>query len=132
MKTRLALLASLAFLSLRAAADTGAAAGPIIYPGTPAAAASSHTEGAGYSVTAAIFIIGCASAGVWLWLRSRRAGPGASARGERKLAIAETRPLGNRQYLVVAAYEGRKYLLGVCPGRIDLLSYLDTEGPPRA
>jgi flagellar protein FliO/FliZ len=32
--------------------------------------------------------------------------------------------LGNRQFLVVAEYEGRKMLLGVCPGRIELLSEL--------
>jgi len=46
------------------------------------------------------------------------------AKGSRKLAVMETRMLGNRQFLVVAEYEGRKMLLGVCPGRIDLLSEL--------
>ncbi len=45
-------------------------------------------------------------------------------KGERKLQISETRMLGNRQFLVVAEYEGRKMLLGVCPGRIDYLSTL--------
>ena len=50
-------------------------------------------------------------------------------REARKLTVAETRSLGNRQYLVVADYEGRKFLLGVCPGRIDLLSSLDGSGP---
>jgi flagellar protein FliO/FliZ len=43
----------------------------------------------------------------------------------RSLAIDETRSLGNRQYLVVASYEGKKFLIGVCPGRIDMLSSLD-------
>ena len=45
-------------------------------------------------------------------------------KGERKLEITETRMLGNRQFLVVAAYEDRKILIGVCPGRIDYLCTL--------
>ena len=45
-------------------------------------------------------------------------------KGERKLEISETRMLGNRQFLVVATYEDRKVLLGVCPGRIDYLCSL--------
>ena len=50
-------------------------------------------------------------------------------RDVRKLAIDETRSLGSRQYLVVASYEGKKLLLGVCPGRIDLLTPLDSPSP---
>jgi flagellar protein FliO/FliZ len=46
----------------------------------------------------------------------------------RALAVDETRSLGNRQYLVVASYEGKKFLLGVCPGRIEMLSALDGSG----
>lgn len=45
-------------------------------------------------------------------------------KGERKLVISEARTLGNRQFLIVAEYENRKMLLGVCPGRIDYLSTL--------
>jgi flagellar protein FliO/FliZ len=48
-------------------------------------------------------------------------------KGARKLNVAETRMLGNRQFLVVAEYEGRKMLLGVCPGRIELLSDLGAQ-----
>jgi len=48
---------------------------------------------------------------------------------EKKLHIEETRSLGHRQYLVVAEYEGRRFLLGVCPGRIDYLSGLEREHP---
>ncbi len=50
-------------------------------------------------------------------------------KGERKLEIAETRMLGNRQFLVVAAYEDRKILIGVCPGRIDYLCTLAGAEP---
>jgi flagellar protein FliO/FliZ len=130
VKFPLALLAALTLLSLPLAADPVAAPGTVIYPGTPPAAASGHPETTGISVTAAIFIIGCAGLGGWLWWKGRRGAP-ALARGGR-LAIAETRPLGNRQYLVVAAYDGKKFLLGVCPGRIDLLAPLDAGAPPAA
>lgn len=51
------------------------------------------------------------------------------AKGARKLQISETRMLGNRQFLVVAEYEDRKMLIGVCPGRID---YLATLSAPEA
>lgn len=47
------------------------------------------------------------------------------ARGVRKLNVEETRALGQRQFLAVVEYEGRKMLLGVCPGRIDYLCPLD-------
>jgi flagellar biogenesis protein FliO len=49
-------------------------------------------------------------------------------KGERKLVISEARTLGNRQFLIVAEYENRKMLLGVCPGRIDYLSTLSAGG----
>jgi flagellar protein FliO/FliZ len=50
-------------------------------------------------------------------------------RGDRKLNISETRGLGARQFLVVAEYENRKMLLGVCPGRIDYLCTLSAAEP---
>lgn len=63
------------------------------------------------------------AAGGWvLWNRIRGRGP--AALGGRQLTIAETKSLGNRQFLVVASYQDQKFLLGVCPGRIDLLSSL--------
>jgi flagellar protein FliO/FliZ len=66
----------------------------------------------------------CAAAGGVVWFRRRQ--PGAiNSRAAKKLSIAESRPLGNRQHLVVADYAGRKFLLGVCPGRIDMLTALD-------
>lgn len=72
----------------------------------------------------------CLGGAAWVFWH-RRQGTGAAVRGaERRLAILETRSLGNRQHLVVADYAGRKFLLGVCPGRIDLLAPLDPAGPP--
>ena len=45
---------------------------------------------------------------------------------EGKLNIAESRMLGNRQYIMVVEYEDNKILLGVGPGKIDYLGiYLE-------
>lgn len=45
-----------------------------------------------------------------------------------KILIADTCPLGNRQYLVVAQYGKEKHLIGVNPNAISHLSKLeDTE-----
>jgi flagellar protein FliO/FliZ len=70
-------------------------------------------------------------AGVWFLWRGRRQSGGRASKG--KLSVAETRSLGNRQYLVVAAYGEKKYLIGVCVGRISLLAPLDdVANPPSA
>jgi flagellar biogenesis protein FliO len=55
-------------------------------------------------------------------------GLGGGGRGTRKLHVEETRGLGQRQFLAVVEYEGRKMLLGVCPGRIDYLCPLEDRG----
>ena len=70
-----------------------------------------------------VFGLLLAGAGGWIVWRKCRGVP--VGRDLRSLAIDETRSLGNRQYLVVASYEGKKFLIGVCPGRIDMLSPLD-------
>jgi flagellar protein FliO/FliZ len=44
-----------------------------------------------------------------------------------ELDILETRPLGGRQFLLVARVGQEKFLLGVCPGRIDYLCPLSSE-----
>jgi flagellar protein FliO/FliZ len=70
-------------------------------------------------------ILGVALAGVGGWFVWRNRQRTAGATNLRALAIDETKSLGNRQYLVVASYEGKRFLLGVCPGRIDMLTSLD-------
>lgn len=129
MRAAFSVLAGLSLLCLRLPAETQAAAGSVIYPGTPPVEAS-RPEASGPSVTAIVFIVALAGAGGWLWWRGRRGTPISGLRPDRRLAIAETRSLGNRQYLVVAAYDGRKFLLSVCPGRIELLAPLDPGAPP--
>jgi flagellar protein FliO/FliZ len=72
----------------------------------------------------------CAGAGAWFLWRGRRQAGARSLKGS--LTVAESRSLGNRQYLVVAAYGKQKFLIGVCAGRISLLSPLEESdrSPP--
>jgi flagellar protein FliO/FliZ len=104
--------------------------GGIIYPSsatTRAEAAAGH--GSGYNAVLGLAFV-LAVAGGWLFWRGRTSPRGTLA--VRKLAIAETKSLGNRQYLVVASYDDRKYLLGVCPGRIELLTPLEATPPAKS
>ena len=121
--TRAVLLA----FALTAATSIVAAADDekIIYPGAAKAEAPAAPAKGSMSSLSLVLGLGLAGVGGWLVWRNRRSAPG--GREQRSLAIDETRSLGNRQYLVVASYEGKKFLLGVCPGRIDMLSSL--SGP---
>lgn len=94
----------------------------IITPGTGRAEPPAQAVGA--SLGSSTLVIGAALAAVggWMVWRNRRGTP--IGRDTRALAVEETRSLGNRQFLVVASYEGKKFLLGVCPGRIEMLSPL--------
>jgi len=104
----------------------------VIYPRNAAPAEiPAPVRSAGSNATLLLLALVAAGAGGWLLWRQRRSPHGLNGREVRKLAIAESRSLGNRQYLVVADYDGRKFLLGVCPGRIDLLSPLDGNPPSR-
>jgi flagellar protein FliO/FliZ len=97
----------------------------VIHPGSTAPA-SAPVEGSvgNLSLVAALLLAGV---GGWLFWRGRRGGPRTT--DGRALNIAETRSLGNRQYLVVATYEKKKFLLGVCADRINLLAPLHDEEP---
>ncbi len=100
----------------------------VVYPrnqapaGAPAAAPD---PGRSLNWLTGVLGLACAAGAGWFYWRQRTAGPTGSGRVERKLVIAETRSLGNRQHLLVADYDGKKFLLGVCPGRIDLLTPLN-------
>lgn len=120
---RVARLAAVTFSLSLVTASFAADDETIIVPG--ASRAESATKSGGTSLNTVSLLIGVVLAGVggWMVWRNRRGVP--VARDLRSLAIDETRSLGNRQYLVVASYEGKKFLIGVCPGRIDMLSPLD-------
>jgi flagellar protein FliO/FliZ len=97
----------------------------VIYPRNAAGAnapAAAGREGGGNTMLIGLAVL-AAGVGGWLLWRQKNSPAGLGAKGQ-KLAIAETRSLGNRQYLVVADYDGRKFLLGVCPGRIEMLTPL--------
>ena len=119
-------------LFLLAAPVRSLAQDTVIYPRSAATATAevpAAARSAGSNVTLLLLALAAAGAGGWLLWRQRRSPQGLNGREARKLAISESRSLGNRQYLVVADYDGRKFLLGVCPGRIDLLSPLEGNPP---
>lgn len=91
-------------------------------PGAPAA------TGSGPLTVVGVLVL--AGAGGWMLWRGRAAGLKQFSRMPRQLAVEETRSLGNRQFLVVATYQDKKFLIGVCPGRIDLLSNLHSSASP--
>jgi flagellar protein FliO/FliZ len=106
----------------------GARSGEIvIYPKNPADQArpvetSDHSGSRSLVLVAALLL---AAGGAWFVLQKRKAGF-SGGRG-RKLQIDETRPLGNRQYLIVADYDGKKFMIGVTPGRIQMLTPLNED-----
>ena len=128
MRPRLPRPAGLAVAGLISPFAAAAAdAGKLIYPASGAPAGDLPAAGGIGSVT--LFVaLALAAARAWLFWRNRPVR--AAGRSERLLSIDETRSLGNRQYLVVASYAGRKFLLGVCSGRIKLLAPLE-GAPPR-
>jgi flagellar protein FliO/FliZ len=112
-----------------AAADPQALKNPdtVIYPHAATEKQVTVSDRDGWDRAPWLFgALALAAGGVWWFWRNRtRAGPGGQS--GRKLAIEETRSLGNRQYLVIAAYDGKKLLLGVTPGRIKLLCDLSKD-----
>ncbi len=80
---------------------------------------------AGMVVTILGYLIILGGLGVAAWFLFKRGvirKPFSNAEG--KLKIAESRMLGNRQYIMVVEYEDNKILLGVGPGKIDYLTSL--------
>lgn len=131
MIRRLAIAAcALAALSLAAFAQEKPKESDIIRPRNAVsgdAPATSATKSGDSNYVLIVLAAGAAAAGGWMLWRQRRSPGGIAGRDARKLTIAESRSLGNRQYLVVADYEGKKFLLGVCPGSISLLKSLDED-----
>ena len=52
---------------------------------------------------------------------------GLKAKPGKKLQVLETKPLGNRQFLLVVVYENEKFLLGVQPSGMQFLSKLENN-----
>jgi flagellar protein FliO/FliZ len=111
---------ALAFSASAARAADDHVLGPF---GTQASPAPSATSG-GVGASTLLGILLLAGAGGYLFLKGKKIQ--LPSRTVKKLVIDETKSLGSRQFLVVASYEGKKLLLGVCPGRIELLTPLDS------
>ena len=99
----------------------------VLYPadsrGAPADAGGRASPGGG-SVWVFIALVGLGFGAFWL---RRRGDPAGAVRRGARIVIEDTRALGNRQFLVVAGVDGRRFLLGVAPGNIRLLSPLAPE-----
>lgn len=117
-----------AFVLVAASAASAADDTTILFPGGTSSAPSSTAPSGGSLGTVTLLVgVVLAAAGGWFVWRGRHASP--LGREVRQLTLSETRSLGNRQFLVVATYENRKFLLGVCPGRIDLIAPLHDATP---
>jgi flagellar protein FliO/FliZ len=93
-------------------------------PVEPAVARPADSPSTGYIV----FVVLCLGGGAWLWFRAKGKGRSLKTTGS-EISIDETRPLGNRQYLVLTSCRGRSFLIGVSQGRIDLVSEVPSSDP---
>ena len=75
-----------------------------------------------------VFVVLCLGGGAWLWFRAKGKGRSLKTSGS-EISIDETRPLGNRQYLVLTSCRGRSFLIGVSQGRIDVVSEVPPSEP---
>jgi flagellar protein FliO/FliZ len=96
----------------------------VIVPNKAATANTPAPAATGSGPLTVVGVLVLAGAGGWILWRARAGGLNQLSRTPRKLAVEETRSLGNRQFLVVASYQDKKFLIGVCPGRIEMLSTL--------
>ena len=124
----LGLLLCIPFVSLGQQSVVGpspspaSSSGSLMFSGAPATTAGSFIQMFGY-VVAILMIVGAL---VVFFMRSGGfIGLRMGTKAARKLHLQETWMLGHKQFLAVIEYEGRKMLLGVCPGRIDYLCPLE-------
>ena len=129
-RTWLALLIAITALVSSGRADDAQPAAAPIPKATPQPALQSVPQLGGNSLQIAAYLGGMLLLFVGgAWLLRNGLPTMQRSKGAKKLNISETRGLGTRQFLVVAEYENRKVLLGVCPGRIDYLCSLSAAEP---
>jgi flagellar protein FliO/FliZ len=75
-----------------------------------------------------VFVVLCLGGGTWLWFRAKGKGRSPKTSGS-EISIEETRPLGNRQYLVLTSCRGRSFLIGVIQRRMELVSEVPPSEP---
>jgi flagellar protein FliO/FliZ len=120
-----ALCASIAFADLRAADEATPRPALAASPRLPASPAIGGT----FQLTIYFVLLVALLGGGFYVMKNGVGFLQPKPKGPRKLDISETRMLGNRQFLIVAEYEQRKMLIGVCPGRIDYLCTLSGPDP---
>jgi flagellar biogenesis protein FliO len=92
--------------------------------GAPETAVGSQVwDGGGYGALMALLLLMIAVLGALFFFVKRGGLPRMKKSGH--LELLETRPLGGRQFIVVGQYGEERFLLGVCPGKIDFLCRLD-------
>ncbi|RKX35749.1 MAG: hypothetical protein DRP71_02420 [Verrucomicrobia bacterium] len=85
---------------------------------TSPAGGSTFVMFTGYGVVLAVL-------GIGVFFALKRGGwRSVMKRSEGRLQVSETRMLGNRQFIMVVEYEDSRLLVGVSPGRIELLTPL--------
>lgn len=89
---------------------------------TDPAIGSEVWDGGGYMALMLLLIIMIGLLGGLFFVVKRVGLP--KLKGGGKLELLETRPLGSRQFIVVGKYGEERFLLGVCPGKIDFLCRL--------
>lgn len=107
----------------------GAEEDRVIVPGRGAESSTTSPKGESSGSGGVTIALVALLAGTGGWMLWRQRIQPAGTRTARHLQIEETRSLGGRQFLVVASYREKKFLLGVCQGRIDLLSPLESAAP---
>lgn len=93
-------------------------------PESGGGAAGGGPGGMSVVIVLLVLLMGIAAGLYWL---SKRNGLPMRGRGQGNLQIREMKALGGRQFLVVGEYGKERFLLGVCPGRIDYLCPLAEE-----
>lgn len=94
----------------------------------PAAQGGGGSSGPGGMSVVVVLLVLLIGIGAGLWWFSKRNGLPMRGRNHGELRIREMKALGGRQFLVVGEYGKERFLLGVCPGRIDYLCPLLDEG----
>jgi len=119
MKKILSLFATLSFYGTLCAGQSDA---KVYDPSVASALGSAPTPGSSFliSVIYLVFLAGLAWA-VYLFWRKRSAPCRTTRSQARILDVTATRPLGNRQFLVVVRYGKKELLLGVGQGFITPL-----------
>ena len=79
-------------------------------------------------IGALIFLV--AGAYAYRCLKTKSIGFKQTKKSLRKLQILETKPLGNRQYLLVLSYEQEKILMGIHANGMQFLCKLKDTLPP--